>query len=66
MRWLEWAQRLQGIAQTGLTYAKDPFDIERYEAVQEIAAEYFRTEKIAFAALGDLDGVRIDRDRLRV
>jgi ADP-ribose pyrophosphatase YjhB (NUDIX family) len=39
MPWLEWAQRLQAIAQTGLTYAKDPFDIERYDAVQKIAAE---------------------------
>lgn len=38
-RWLEWAQRLQAIAQTGLTYAKDPFDIERYEDLREIAAE---------------------------
>ncbi len=39
MQWFEWAQRLQAIAQTGLTYAKDPFDIERYQAIQEIAAE---------------------------
>ena len=38
-RWLDWAQRLQAIAQTGLTYARDPFDTERYEAVRQIAAE---------------------------
>lgn len=38
-QWLEWARRLQAIAQNGLTYAKDPFDIERYESVREIAAE---------------------------
>lgn len=38
-QWLEWAQRLQGISQTGLTYCKDHFDKERYEAIQEIAAE---------------------------
>ena len=37
--WLGWAQRLQSIAQTGLTYAKDPFDQQRYEATREIAAE---------------------------
>jgi ADP-ribose pyrophosphatase YjhB (NUDIX family) len=36
---LTWAQRLQAIAQTGLTYAKDPFDIERYMQVRQIAAE---------------------------
>jgi ADP-ribose pyrophosphatase YjhB (NUDIX family) len=38
-RWLEWARQLQSIAQAGLTYAKDPFDIERYEAVRKLAAE---------------------------
>jgi ADP-ribose pyrophosphatase YjhB (NUDIX family) len=38
-KWLDWAQRLQAIAQNGLHYARDPFDVERYEAVREIAAE---------------------------
>ena len=38
-QWLEWAQRLQGISQTGLTYCKEHFDKERYDAIQEIAAE---------------------------
>ena len=38
-KWLEGAQRLQAISQTGLTYAKDPFDTERYEEIREIAAE---------------------------
>ncbi len=37
--WLERAKRLQAIAQTGLTYVRDPYDRERYEAVREIAAE---------------------------
>jgi ADP-ribose pyrophosphatase YjhB (NUDIX family) len=37
--WLDWAQRLQAISQTGLTYCRDPFDTERYEAIREIAAE---------------------------
>jgi ADP-ribose pyrophosphatase YjhB (NUDIX family) len=37
--WLEWAQRLQAIAQTGLTFATDQYDIERYEQIREIAAE---------------------------
>jgi ADP-ribose pyrophosphatase YjhB (NUDIX family) len=43
LKWLEWMQRLQAIAQTGLTYARDPFDIERYEAVREVAAEMAAT-----------------------
>jgi hypothetical protein len=38
-QWLDWMQRLQAIAQTGLAYAQDPYDIERYEAVREIAVE---------------------------
>jgi ADP-ribose pyrophosphatase YjhB (NUDIX family) len=38
-KWLEWAKRLQAISQNGLTYAGNTFDIERYEAVRQIAAE---------------------------
>lgn len=37
--WLRWAQRVQAIAQTGLTYAGDPFDRERYAELREIALE---------------------------
>jgi hypothetical protein len=36
---LDWVRRLQAIAQSGLTYAKDPYDVERYEQVRTIAAE---------------------------
>jgi ADP-ribose pyrophosphatase YjhB (NUDIX family) len=43
--WLRWAERLQAIAQTGLTYAKDPYDQERYAELRRIAVE------IASAAL---------------
>ena len=38
-KWLNWAQRLQVIAQTGLHYEPHPFDRERYEHIAEIAAE---------------------------
>ncbi len=34
-----WHQRLQAIAQNGLTFARDSYDIERYQAIREIAAE---------------------------
>ena len=37
--WLRWAQRIQALAQTGLTYARDPFDRERYEELRAIAVE---------------------------
>lgn len=36
---MKWVRRLQAIAQSGLTYAKDPYDVERYEQVRRIAAE---------------------------
>ncbi|MDT8300979.1 MAG: NUDIX hydrolase [Sedimentisphaerales bacterium] len=38
-KWLDWAKRLQAVAQNGLTFAKNHFDIERYEQIQHIAAE---------------------------
>jgi hypothetical protein len=37
--WLGWVRRLQAIAQSGLTYAKDPYDVERYQQIRRIAAE---------------------------
>ena len=37
--WLTWARRLQAIAQSGLTYSPNKFDIQRYEEVRAIAAE---------------------------
>jgi ADP-ribose pyrophosphatase YjhB (NUDIX family) len=38
-RWADWCKRLQAIAQNGLTFARDSYDIDRYKAVREIAAE---------------------------
>src|SRR6266851_5457984 len=38
-QWLQWAQRLQAIAQNGLAYVKDPFDLERFNQIRQIAAE---------------------------
>ena len=39
MSWLACAQRLQFIAQAGLTYSRDPYDRERFEQIQAMAAE---------------------------
>ena len=39
--WLEWAKKLQAIAQNGLTYSENPFDIERYQQIRQIAAQIF-------------------------
>ena len=38
-QWLDWAKRLQAIAQTGIAFSKDHYDTERYEAVRHIDAE---------------------------
>jgi ADP-ribose pyrophosphatase YjhB (NUDIX family) len=37
--WLRRAQRLAALAQTGLSYAQDPYDRGRYEEVRRLAAE---------------------------
>lgn len=38
-QWLDWAQRLQAIAQTGLFYEPQPFDRQRYEMILDVAVE---------------------------
>lgn len=38
-KFTQWAIDLQSIAQDGLTYGKDKFDLQRYEQVREIAAK---------------------------
>lgn len=39
MRQVEWARKVQSIAQIGLEYAKDAYDRERYEELRDLAAE---------------------------
>lgn len=38
-KWLQWAVELQSLAQAGLTYGKDAYDLERYQRIREISAE---------------------------
>lgn len=38
-KWIDFAIRLQSIAQAGLQYGKDKYDKERYEEIRSIAAE---------------------------
>jgi ADP-ribose pyrophosphatase YjhB (NUDIX family) len=38
-RWLEWAREIQALAQTGLTYNDDDYNVQRYRRLTEIAAE---------------------------
>ena len=38
-KWLKWAMEIQSMAQAGLTYTDNVYDIERYERLREISAE---------------------------
>ena len=38
-KWLEWAKQLQSIAQAGLTYSKDVYDLERFELLINLSVE---------------------------
>ncbi|PYV40309.1 MAG: ADP-ribose pyrophosphatase [Acidobacteria bacterium] len=38
-KWLEWAKALLALSQNGLAYSQNHFDIDRYEAIREIASE---------------------------
>lgn len=44
--WLQWAVELQALAQAGLFYSKDPYELERYARIREIAAEmiHYKTD----------------------
>ena len=36
--WLIWAREIEALAQTGLAFSKDPYDLERYVALRRLAA----------------------------
>lgn len=38
-KWIQFAVELQSLAQAGLAYGKDVYDLERYTRIREIAAE---------------------------
>ncbi len=37
-QWLIWTQQLAALAQSGLAYSHNPFEIERYQQIRDIAA----------------------------
>lgn len=43
-KWTEYAIRIQSLAQAGLAYGKNEYDIERYEELRNIAAEMIACE----------------------
>lgn len=38
-KWLTWARKLQAIAQAGLEYSKDKYDIERFQQIRDLSVE---------------------------
>ena len=38
-KWLEWATRLQSIAQSGLTFGENQYDIDRYQQIRDLSVE---------------------------
>jgi ADP-ribose pyrophosphatase YjhB (NUDIX family) len=42
--WIAWARQMQALAQTGLTYAQNPFDRQRYEKLEALAVEIFASQ----------------------
>jgi ADP-ribose pyrophosphatase YjhB (NUDIX family) len=45
--WLVWARELQAVAQTGLTFATNGYDRERYTAIRSLAAQIMATQSDA-------------------
>ena len=41
-KWLKWAIEIQSLAQAGLAYTGNVYDIERYERLREISAEMIK------------------------
>ena len=41
---LEWARKVQAIAQNGLAFTQDPFDRERFEQLQALVSEILTSE----------------------
>ncbi|WYS06798.1 NUDIX hydrolase [Bacillus sp. FSL R5-0394] len=48
--WLNWAQRIQALAQAGITFTKDKYDMERYDELLAISAEMMACAKNLDAA----------------
>jgi ADP-ribose pyrophosphatase YjhB (NUDIX family) len=38
-KWLDWATRLQSIAQAGLTFGESSYDLDRYQQIRTVAVE---------------------------
>ena len=43
-KWIEWAQEIFSLSQSGITYSENQYDIERYKRLQEITAEIIESQ----------------------
>src|SRR5512138_1111327 len=43
-KWMEWAQEIFSLSQSGLTYSGNEYDIERYKRLQELTAEMIASQ----------------------
>ncbi len=48
--WLLWAREIQAVAQSGLAFTRDPYDVERYQALTALAARMMAARGGADAA----------------
>jgi predicted Zn-dependent peptidase len=68
------AARAANLAQQEITYGKQisveetllRFESVTIDEIRELTTEFFETEKIAFGALGNLNGFKINRSRLEI
>jgi predicted Zn-dependent peptidase len=68
------AARAASIAQSEMVHGRQipveetlaNIDAVTTEDIHSIAREFFRTESMAFAALGNLNGLKVDRERLKI
>lgn len=42
-KWLTWAKQLQAIAQQGLEYSTDKYDLERFSMIRELSVDIMKT-----------------------
>ena len=43
-KWLDWAQEIFSLSQSGITYSGNQYDVERYKRLQEITAEIIASQ----------------------
>ena len=54
-KWLDWAQALQAIAQNGIAYSRNPFDVDRFKQVRQIAVDILASySEVGEESLADL------------